>query len=397
MKRWLRYVNGNALVLAACVAIFGTTLFDPDGAAANRAATNALIPAFDVTLTEFVSQFESLLLNRQYQAAEVYLSQAESGSHTRPLAYFGRMLLLQSRMLEMVDSDPLHGSYEQAFQNSQTALRSIDISSLPRRQRARVIAILGGTYGLYGFFSFRQDHWASALRYGWKGVQHFNEAIQLDAQFSDPLLGIGMHEFWRSVHQRRYGVGWLFSDSTDTAVVKIEQAIQSSQYSRWAAEFSMALVRLELNQRDQLNTHIERIRKQFPMNIMIELIAATEALRSERKAKDSEAKKIFKRIQTIDANNEKARFFLHALGIKGRKNNQSAKRYFLDFISRFKNKAYRAHAFYRLGQIDAKSSPTTARHYFGEAIAIEPNFEAAKKALGALPNAEIRRPEGHPQ
>jgi len=104
---------------------------------------------------------------------------------------------------------------------------------------------LGGIYGNMGLENLRQGSYWSAYRNGSKGKGHLEKAIEIDSDFADAALGIGIFKYYADVLPR-YMKPFLFlvglNGSREEGLAKIKFAAEKSALSRIEANFFYAKI-----------------------------------------------------------------------------------------------------------------------------------------------------------
>lgn len=332
-----------------------------------------------------VENTQAKLLNRRYEELLSFLDDFQRTHPKLPFGYLGKMLTYQTWMLETIDLE-FEKPYLETFEQAEKLAKKLDVESYSKKDRAKLFAFIGGIYGIHGMYEFRKRHAVRTLRYGWLGIDFMKKAIALDPTFVDAYLGIGLYEFWRSIVQERFKVGWLFSDTKEEGIKKITLAVEKGLYTKMASLFGLGLIYLETEDTDKLLAITAAIKKTYPQNILVDFMDAFAALRKKDRPK---ALRHIEAVLKITPDNDKALFFKYAITL-GDPKNTKAKEFFLALTKRVSQPFYLAYAYYCLGQIEAQRSPKEAAVYFKRALDVEPALEGARQALKEIETPKKR-------
>ncbi len=145
-------------------------------------------------LKQGVEAFEDVYARRYDQARKTF----EALSLEYPeaaLGPFGMAVLAQAQMAENLDY-----SQDQAYQSALAVVLDRIDAALDRDQSPAWNYFMRGTVlGLNSFYNYRQDKVLGAIKDGWIAISDMERARKLTPAFVDPILGLGMYNYWRSV------------------------------------------------------------------------------------------------------------------------------------------------------------------------------------------------------
>lgn len=130
---------------------------------------------------------------------------------------------------------------------------------------------LGGIYGNMGLENLRQGSYWSAYRNGSKGKGHLEKALEIDPDFADAALGIGIFKYYAAVLPR-YMKPFLFlvrlNGSREEGLSKIKFAADKSTLSRIEATFFYAKILQEYEGDPTGASELcSQLHEQFPNNM----------------------------------------------------------------------------------------------------------------------------------
>lgn len=254
----------------------------------------ALANDFSVPLQqEKARQGLELLLRRDYDPLETFLTQLTRDWPEELLGRFGMMVMYQVRNLENYDY-----RFDAAYERW----------SGPTRAQAILIAksgagsawddlMAGGVLGISGFYEAHNHRWFNALRDGIRGARTMERAFQKDPTLYDALLGIGLYEYWRSHLTRRLRFLPFFADHRPEGLEKIRMAGEKGSFVGPAAAISLLFIDAIEKREEIVLTGTHQYLERTPKNIVLRMLEGETLLRLKR---IPEAAAEFDKILAID-------------------------------------------------------------------------------------------------
>jgi tetratricopeptide (TPR) repeat protein len=183
----------------------------------------------------------------KYDTALALFDSLKQNNPQHPAGHFFFAAVLQARMTDLETQkwqDDFHKHIDQAIV---LARKNIDQNDgiIPFRY------YFGAGLSYKSLQLGREKKYLPAIKLGMAAVDELEKTMEQNPAFFDPLLGIGLYQYWRS-HLTK-SLTWLpfFSDQRTEGIEKIIKAAENSEFSRWAALSSLAWIYMEEQQYEQ--------------------------------------------------------------------------------------------------------------------------------------------------
>jgi len=129
---------------------------------------------------------------------------------------------------------------------------------------AEAFFALGTARGYRAIHRFSRGEWFAALREALGANGDLKKAAARDPAWVDPLLGIALHDFWKS---EKIGLGLgLFSGGRRAVVPRLESVWRTGRYLRVEAAYSLQTVHLRQGRPAEALVMNDWLRERFPGN-----------------------------------------------------------------------------------------------------------------------------------
>lgn len=177
----------------------------------------------------------------RYSEAILHFSKVKEEYPDHPAGHFFLAAIYQSRMMDF-ETDLWRDQFFFEVNEAETLAREkIDREG----DDASHYFYLGGALAYKSFQLGREGDYLPALSSAVKSIGYLNKAGELDSTFCDAYLGIGSYQYWKSKITMR--LTWLpfFSDKRSAGINNIEEAVECSRFSKWAALSNLAWIYIE--------------------------------------------------------------------------------------------------------------------------------------------------------
>lgn len=244
-----------------------------------------------------------LLLKRDYEGTEKFLTKLVTDWPNELLGVFGFMALYQVRNLDNFDFrfDPPYRQWEEKGRKmAYRILRDRNASSWD-------LLVAGGTLGVSGFYRAHNRQWLSGLRDGSTGVHAIQKSYGKDPARLDALLGIGLYDYWRSHFTRKLRFLPFFPDRRKEGREKLVRAVQETEFASVLAEVSLAFIDFEEGKYRKVLEETARLLERYPRNTILLMLRGEALLALKRYP---ETVRIFGEILSIDPSVTKSHLFI---------------------------------------------------------------------------------------
>jgi tetratricopeptide (TPR) repeat protein len=259
-----------------------------------------------------------LLLARRYSEVESFLEKTVREWPEELLGVFGFMAYYQVRNLENFDFrfDADYLRWEE--KGRKKALR---IAKDPNASPWDLL-MAGGTLGVSGFYRAHNSKWFAALRDSSTAFHAMERAFRKDPRVVDSLLGIGLHDYWRSHFTKSLRFLPFFPDRRKEGIEKMKRVKEQSDFTGVLAEISIAFIDLEEKRYQQVLETTSKLLNRYPRNTIFRMLQG-ETLFQLKKYRESVAE--FEKILSTDPSITKSYLFMGLAYAKEGKEPEKAK------------------------------------------------------------------------
>ncbi len=317
---------------------------------------------------------------RDYPAAEAIFDALIKDAPDSPAGPFGRMAMLEVRMLEREDFH-LEKLFQEASREGQRRAAAVLQRYNPS---AWDLFLSGALIGLDGFFKARKDQWWEAYTQGGKSRQIFRRIKAMDPSFADADFGLGMYIYWRSVFTRDLWFLHMFPDKRAEGIAIVERVAREGRYVVNMAKANLVIMYFEERRFADARRLLEEFLARYPKNLVLKRLMG-KTLISLRQFDAAVAQ--FRGILAIDPEITQPHYFIGAaLVTKGDPAGfAEAERELKQFLKVQGGRYWPAHAHYWLGRLhEARGEKQAAASEYNAALALDPKIRDAVARVRGL-------------
>lgn len=238
----------------------------------------------------------AMIYSRRYEQAISHFSRLTSDYPTEALGPFGTVLLYQSWMMENFDF-----AYEPQWRvASEEGLRRTEKALRQGRAKAWNEFIKGSLQGIEGIYAIRHGSYPTALSHALKALKSMERSLELDPEFHDAELGVGLYNYWRTVITERVWYLPDFGDHRAVGMAQVERARTQGIFTQPGARLALAYTFYEEKRIDEAKAQCLELRRLYPDNILNNMMLGRIAL---RQGKVRDAKRYLADVKRVDPSN----------------------------------------------------------------------------------------------
>lgn len=134
---------------------------------------------------------------------------------------------------------------------------------------------LGATYGMKGRWLLLKRKWVRAARYGYKGYKYFKRTIELDPEYYDAYLGMGMYDYYSDTLPTilKFAAGMIVRGDKKRGLRYIETTLERGHYSVTEAKlFLIGILTAYEKRPGQALKIVQELRREKPENLFFVLL-----------------------------------------------------------------------------------------------------------------------------
>jgi tetratricopeptide (TPR) repeat protein len=199
-------------------------------------------------------------ISEHYNQAIAHFSNIKKDFPNCPAGPFFLSAIYQSRMMDFETNI----WKDQFFAEIEITIRLAKIEIKKGPNDPYNYFYLGGALAYKSFQTGREGKYLSAFRSAMSSVSNLKKAAHIDSNFCDAFLGVGSYKYWKS-HITK-SIDWLpfFSDNRKEGIYNIEQTIECSKFSKWAAISNLSWIYIEENDFENAITYAQKGLAHFP-------------------------------------------------------------------------------------------------------------------------------------
>ncbi len=266
-----------------------------------------------------------LILKRDYPEAEKFIHRLLREQPNNLLGYFGIMAYAQVRNFENYDFrfESVYSPW--AIPGREKALRVTREAS----SSAWDLTLAGGLLGLSGFQKAHQGKWWTALWDAQAAVKALRRAWDKDPTLKDPLLGLGLYNYWRSDYTRRLRFLPFFADRREEGKRQIQTALLQGGLTRPLAAIALAFIEFHDKKYEDVLKRAGEFLRRYPENTIARMLRGQTLLEMKRY---EEARREFEEILQIDPTLTKSLLFIGLAYAREGKEKRLARQYLERFL-----------------------------------------------------------------
>jgi len=225
-------------------------------------ALHAGVASSDV-VTETL-QGQELLFERDYPAAISLFQEIEKKYPESPAGAFGQLAAYQIWMYENQDF-----RFLKEYNSAEERFSLVAEKALKGKPSPFDFFVTGAGYGMRGFYYARANKWFRGLGSAVRAVQILKRAKFEYPDFSDPNIGIGMYNYWRSVFTKSISFLPFFADHRKEGIAQVKDVIAHGLYAGQLAEANLAFIYGQEDDYRNARPIIDKLLAKYPNNIVL--------------------------------------------------------------------------------------------------------------------------------
>lgn len=134
---------------------------------------------------------------------------------------------------------------------------------------------LGGIYGMRGRWALLKRKWIRAARYGFKGYKYLKKTVELDPDYYDAYLGMGMYDYYSDTLPTvlKFAANMIVRGDKQRGLRYIQATMEKGHYSVTEAKlFLVGVLAAYEKQPEKAMKLIQELRREKPDNLFFDLI-----------------------------------------------------------------------------------------------------------------------------
>lgn len=228
----------------------------------------------------------------------------------------GQALVWQALMLENFDFK-YDSQYNVSFNR---ARQSMEQAMLSPGNEVWETFLLGALLGVDAIHKMRKEEFVTAINRGMEAMKYVALAGEMAPKFVDAQLGDGLWLYWRSVVALNTPGVPTFSDEREKGIEMMQLAQRESVFLRPAAGHALTYTWIEEGEMNRALGLATSLSRAYPNNIVnLQVLGRIQMYRRMY----AESESTYKRILTIDANNERVHYYMQRLYLRWGKLDES--------------------------------------------------------------------------
>jgi tetratricopeptide (TPR) repeat protein len=224
----------------------------------------------------------------------------------------GEALIWQALMLENFDFR-YDKQYNVTFRRAQQGLQQ---SLMQPGNDTWETFLLGAILGVDAIHAMRKYEFITAINRGLEAMKYVARAAELAPDFVDAKLGDGLWLYWRSVVAINTTGVPSFADEREKGIQMMQEAQARAVFLRPAAAHALTYTWIEEGKMSLALQTAARMRDIYPDNV-VNLLVLGRIQMYKRLYEDSEVS--FKRVLTIDDDNQRVHYYMQRMYLRWRK------------------------------------------------------------------------------
>lgn len=264
-----------------------------------------------------VREVQDLLFQRRYESAELKMAQFIQRWPDDIVGDFGMMILYQTQNFEN-----FYHRFDKQYRRWHEKGRKKAIRILKdSRSDPWHLFIASGVLSVSGLYRLNQDQTFGALRDGSMAVNAMKKALKKDPTWLDPLFGLGMYDYWRSVFTKRWKFLPFFPDRRERGIKNVKKATTEGTFVNELARSSLAYIYYTEEKYEKALKINGALVKKYPNNVIIHLLQGHILAGLKKYEK---ALKNYHWVQKTDPQLTKVNFYIARLYFEKAKERQKA-------------------------------------------------------------------------
>jgi tetratricopeptide (TPR) repeat protein len=321
-----------------------------------------------------------MLFRREYTGARDHFAAVEKRdpANAAGLGPMSDLLVWQALMMENFDY-----KYDKQYWVASKEARS-------RLENALSVAgndawehfLLGGVSGIEAIHLMRTGKYLTALQTAFEAMDHVEQTRALAPGFTDLKLADGMYNYWRTVVTRSVSVLPDFGDHRTEGIEQMLAVERDGIFLQAPTTLSMAFTWIEEGKNQEALESCQKNRGPYPDNVINNLVTGSVHVALRQYAS---AESVFDEVLEDAPSNKRARYWKGIALQRSGKLDEALTQYEAYLASDYLEKAQRAQAHYRVGQIKySQKQYAAAEEAFKAAVKVDGSHKRAKDRIDIM-------------
>lgn len=209
---------------------------------------------------ELLSKAIDYTVLQNYNSAELILSKIDKENPQLPI---GKIFLAGMEITKAVDfAEDFDKKKIYSTLNLAEKISDSLISSDEKNPWFKYFAGLTNAYKAY--FHAEEGNYLTALLKGFSAISYFNDCLELDSNFSEAKIALGIYHYWKSHKIKDLDFLPFINDNRKNAIDIIENEIRNSSYNKSLAIHSLFWIYINEKEYKKAVSLAELALKQYP-------------------------------------------------------------------------------------------------------------------------------------
>lgn len=316
---------------------------------------------------------QQMIFARDYPKAMEIFEKLIEEHPDHPIGYFGKMAVLEMKMLE---HDDFHLGEE--FEATAKLGRKANLRTRNRRPTDWDLLVCGSLLGLEGFYWARHKEWWDAYSLGVKSRQTFKRIKRRNRNFYDADFGLGMYLYWRSVFTKSISFLRIFPDRRAEGIAIVKRVVEKGSFAKDLAEVNLGMMWMEEKKYGESARIFGKFAKRFPNNVLLHMYNGRSLIGAKRY---DEAVGEFQHMLKLDPQIKKGHYFIGVARVLQRdpKHYGQAEHELKFYLPSAPNGEWKGATYYWLGRLEERrGNKAKAVKYYENALKQNPNLKKLK-------------------
>jgi hypothetical protein len=322
---------------------------------------------------------QQMIFARDYPKATEIFGKLIEEYPDHPIGYFGKMAVLEMKMLEH-DDFHLGKELEETAKLGQKAM----LRTLNRKPTDWDLLVCGSLLGLEGFYWARQAKWWDAYSLGVKSRQTFKRIKKRNPEFYDADFGLGMYLYWRSVFTKTISFLSIFPDRRAEGIAIVQQVVEKGKFARDLAEVNLGMMWMEERKYEESHRIFGKYAERYPNNVLLHMYDGRSLIGARRY---DEAVGQFRHMLKLAPELKKGHYFIGMARVL-----QSNPKYYAEAESELEvylkdapGGEWKGATYYWLGRLEERrGNKAKAKAYYEDALKENPNLKNLKLRIRGI-------------
>lgn len=330
-------------------------------------------PEVQADLEKRGAEGQRMIFARDYSTATKIFEKLIQEYPDHPIGYFGKLAVLEMRMLEHSDFH-LGTELEAVAKQGRKAM----VRTRNRKPTDWDLLVCGSLLGLESFYWARQKKWWDAYTLGVKSRQTFKRIKKRNPEFYDADFGLGMYLYWRSVFTKSVSFLRLFPDRRAEGIAIIQQVVEKGKFAKDLAEVNLGMMWMEERKYDKSHAIFGAYAERYSNNALLQIYDGRSLIGAKRY---DEGVAAFERLLKVAPELKKGHYFIGMSRVlqKNPKHYGEAERELKTYLKVAPGGEWKGATYYWLARLEGlRGNKVRANEYYELALKQNPALKRMK-------------------